>query len=133
TKPSAALEFRDAMRKLWEDHITWTRLYLISVAADLPDKDQTAKRLLQNQEDIGNAIKPYYGEAAGGKLTDLLKEHIQGAVDILDAAKAGDTAKMEAAQTQWAANADHLARFLNSANPDHWPLADLQAEMKQHL
>ena len=62
-------DFRAAMRKLWEDHITWTRLYIVSAIADLPDKDATARRLLQNQTDIGNAIKPFYGDAAGTKLT----------------------------------------------------------------
>jgi hypothetical protein len=58
-KASAADQLRAHMRKLWEDHVTWTRLYIVSVAAGLPDKDDTAKRLLQNQVDIGNAIKPW--------------------------------------------------------------------------
>jgi len=77
------------MHKLWEDHITWTRLYIISVAADLPDKDANAARLLQNQTDLGNAIKALYGEDEGNQLTALLKTPIQGAVDILAAAKRG--------------------------------------------
>src|SRR5215217_3579879 len=64
--------FQDAMRKLWEDHITWTRIFIISAAGDLPDKAAATERLLQNQADIGNAIKPYYGDAAGDKLTTLL-------------------------------------------------------------
>src|SRR5438552_13270067 len=85
-----AAKLRSDMRKLWEDHITWTRLYIVSVAAGLGDKDQTAQRLLQNQVDIGNAIKPFYGEDAGNKLTALLKEHILGAADLLAAAKASD-------------------------------------------
>src|SRR5438045_3095425 len=84
------VDFRNAMRKLWEDHITWTRLYIVSAAADLPDKDVTAQRLLQNQTDIGNAVKPFYGEAAGNQLTALLRDHILGAVDLIAAAKAGD-------------------------------------------
>src|SRR5574337_488180 len=79
----STLDFRSAMRKLWEDHVTWTRLYIVSVAADLPDKDLTAQRLLQNQTDIGNAIKPYYGDKAGDALTALLKDHILGAADLL--------------------------------------------------
>src|SRR6185436_17422801 len=63
----------DAMRKLWEDHITWTRLFIVSAVADLPDKAATTDCLLQNQVNIGNAIKSYYGDAAGEKLTALLK------------------------------------------------------------
>ena len=125
--------FHDAMRKLWEDHITWTRLYIVSFAADLPDQDMTAKRLLQNQTDIGNAVKPFYGEEAGNALTKLLEAHIQGAVELLTAAKAGDQDAVEAASAKWYANANDIAAFLNQANPDAWPLAALQEQMKMHL
>jgi hypothetical protein len=126
-------EFRDAMHKLWEDHIQWTRNYIISVAADLPDADLVAERLLRNQDDIGNAVKPFYGDEAGDQLAQLLRDHIMGAVDILTAAKAGDTAGMDAAVEAWRVNADNIATFLNSANPDNWPLEDLKAEMQMHL
>lgn len=125
--------FNIAMRKLWEDHITWTRLYIVSVAAGLPDTDATAQRLLQNQTDIGNAIKPYYGEDAGNKLTALLKDHILGAADVLAAAKAGDTAKFDAANQKWYANGNDIAAFLNTANPENWQLGAMQSEMKMHL
>ena len=136
TSASAAMsatDFRNAMRKLWEDHITWTRLYIISVAADLPDKDQTAQRLLQNQVDIGNAVKPFYGDQAGDQLAALLRDHILGAADLLAAAKAGDKAKIDAASAKWYANADDIAAFLSGANPKAWPLAGMQAGMKMHL
>ena len=66
----------DGMRKLWEDHITWTRLYIVSAAADLPDATATATRLLQNQTDIGNAVKPYYGDGAGTALTAVSYTHL---------------------------------------------------------
>jgi hypothetical protein len=59
------LAFHDQMRKLWEDHITWTLNVIISFQADLPDLNAAIARLLQNQADIGNAIKPYYGDVAG--------------------------------------------------------------------
>jgi hypothetical protein len=126
-------DFRSDMRKLWEDHITWTRLYIVSAIADLPDKDATAKRLLQNQTDIGNAVKPFYGEAAGDKLAALLKDHILIAVDIIDAAKKGDAAKKDAAVKRWTANADDIAAFLSGANPKHWPLAEMKKMMRDHL
>lgn len=129
----SAVEFRNAMRKLWEDHITWTRLYIISAAHDLPDKDATTQRLLDNQTDIGNAIKPYYGNAAGDKLTALLKDHILGAAELLAAAKAGDKAKVDAASQKWYQNANDIAAFLSSANEKNWPLAAMQDAMKMHL
>lgn len=125
--------FQNAMRELWEDHITWTRLYIVSVAAGLPDTDATAGRLLQNQSDIGNAIKPFYGNAAGEKLTALLRTHILTAAELLAAAKAGDTVKMGAASKRWYANADEIAALLNTANPKSWPLAEMKAMMKGHL
>jgi hypothetical protein len=126
-------EFSKAMRKLWEDHITWTRLYIISAAGNLPDKDATTQRLLQNQTDIGNAMAPFYGNAAGTKLTALLKDHILGAAALIDAAKSGDKAKTDAAAAKWYANADEIAVFLSTANPTHWSLADMKAGMKMHL
>ena len=128
-----ATDFRNAMRKLWEDHITWTRLYIVSAVADLPDKDATTKRLLQNQTDIGNAIKPFYGDAAGDKLTALLKDHILIAAELIDAARAGDTAKKEDATKRWSANADDIASFLSGANPKNWPLAEMKSMMHEHL
>jgi hypothetical protein len=126
-------QLRADMRKLWEDHITWTRLYIVSVAAGLPDKDANAQRLLQNQVDIGNAIKPFYGEEAGNKLTALLKEHILGAADLLAAAKANDQAKVATQKARWYKNGDDIAAFLAGANPKNWPLATMKSEMKMHL
>jgi len=66
-------ELRAAMHKLWEDHITWTRNVILNIMDGLPGTDQAVTRLLKNQDDIGNAIKPYYGDAAGTELTRLLK------------------------------------------------------------
>lgn len=125
--------FHDQMRKLWEDHITWTRLFIVSASGGLPDLQATTDRLLQNQADIGDAVKPFYGEAAASQLTTLLKEHITTAGAILKAAKAGDTAAVTAASDRWYANADQVATLLNGANPNNWPLAEARAMMKEHL
>ncbi len=125
--------FHDAMRKLWEDHITYTRLFIVSTFGDLPDADETAARLLQNQEDIGDAIKPFYGEAAGEQLTALLRDHILIAAEILQAAKDGDQAALEDAIARWYDNADDIAEFLHNANPKNWPLEEMQSMMREHL
>jgi hypothetical protein len=128
-----AQAFHDGMRKLWEDHITWTRLVIVSIANDLPDTDPTVQRLLQNQVDVGDAIKPFYGEAAGNQLTALLTDHILIAAEILQAAKNGDTAAQNDAITRWYANADDIAEFLHAANPKKWPLEEMKAMMREHL
>ena len=127
------LVFRQAVRKLWEDHVTWTRVYIIAALADLPEADAAAQRLLQNQEHIGDAIKPFYGDDAGEQLTSLLKDHILTAADLLAAAKSGDSARFEEANERWYDNADQIAAFLHGANPDHWPLADMKSMMRSHL
>jgi hypothetical protein len=132
-RTARAQALHDGMRKLWEDHITWTRLAIVSFAAGLPDFPQTSARLLRNQEDIGNAIKPYYGRRAGAALTTLLKEHITGAVALLQAAKAGDTAALQTARTAWYDNGKRIARSLNRANPRFWPLGTLRSLMRGHL
>ena len=132
--PAAKAEaLRAGMRKLWEDHITWTRLAIISLEGGTADTDATVARLLRNQVDIGNAIKPYYGAAAGKQLTAQLRSHILIAADVIAAAKAGDQAKLADALARWTANADQIAATLHSVNPRFWPLGLLKAEMHMHL
>lgn len=120
------------MRKLWEDHVTWTRLAVISLTTGTADTDATVARLLRNQTDIGNAVKPFYGRAAGTELTRLLREHITIAAALITAAKAGDQPAVAAAQTSWEANADQIARFLSRANP-HWKLGPMRSMLRDHL
>ena len=128
-----AVAFRSAMDKLWEDHITWTRMVIVDFAAGLPDLPTAEARLLRNQVDIGNAIKPYYGAAAGKQLTRLLRVHILEAVPVLAAAKAGDKVRLTQALSAWQANANEIAAFLSKANPHNWPLSMTRTMMKQHL
>jgi hypothetical protein len=125
--------FHDEMRRLWEDHVTWTRLAIISLTTDAPDTPATVGRLLKNQTDIGDAIKPFYGDAAGQELSGLLRDHILIAADLIAAAKNGDQTAVAGAQSRWTANADQIARFLASANPRFWPLDEMQAMLHEHL
>ncbi len=130
---SPTMELRDAMRRLWIDHVAWTRMYIISAVAGLPDLKPTTERLLQNQVDIGHAVAGFYGAEAGTKLTALLKDHILQAAELVSASKAGDQAKAADAKQRWYRNADDIAAFLAGANPKHWPVATLKSAMKTHL
>ncbi len=129
---SADLSLRSAMRKLWADHVVWTRCYVVSAIADLSDVQATATRLLRNQEEIGNAIVPYYGKAAGDQLAALLKEHIMIAVDLVDAAKMGDQRKLAVADKRWTKNASDIALFLSEAN-HYWPEKSVTDLLNLHL
>lgn len=122
-----------SLRVLWSDHAVWTRNVIFNIIDGTPGSTEAVNRLLQNQVDLGNAIKPYYGDEAGDKLTVLLKEHITTAAAILTAAKAGNTADYDTALTEWRTNGDAIAIFLSTANPEHWKLEEWKEMMKTHL
>jgi hypothetical protein len=126
------VDLKLAMRKLWEDHVTYTRNYIISALADLEDGGAVAQRLLSNQDDIGNAVKTYYGDEAGNKLAALLRDHIMIATEVVKAAKMGNTEELTKAQAKWNANADAIAAFLSGANPN-WAKKDLTDMLYKHL
>lgn len=128
----STVELKTTMRKLWEDHIIYTRNYIISDLANLGDKTKIAERLLKNQVDIGDAIKPVYGDEAGNKLTSLLKDHILIATKVVTAAKNNQKKALTKASEDWSKNGDDIASFLSSANPN-WKKNDMQEMLAKHL
>jgi hypothetical protein len=129
---ASAAALKQDMRKLWTDHVVWTRDYIIAAVGDQPDAKAAADRLLKNQDDIGNAVAKFYGAPAGQQLTTLLKEHITIAVDLIKAAKAGDKTAQQKADSRWQQNGVQIADFLSKANPN-WPKDTLVDMMKKHL
>lgn len=110
--------FRKSMRKLWAEHVIWTRSYIVATVAGAPDTAETASRLLRNQVEIGAAFVPYYGEETGAKLGQLVKEHILITADVVGALNKGDDAKFQLADKRWHDNAVEIAVLLNRANPN---------------
>ena len=128
-----ATSLRLALARLWSDHVIWTRQYIVSAIANAPDTGTAAERLLKNQDDIGAAVGSVYGDSAGKKTTELLKQHIMIAVDIIDAAKKGEDARFKEANEKWDRNVEEIAALLSSANPNNWPKADVTDLLMQHL
>ncbi|MFF2480940.1 glycosyltransferase [Paenibacillus sp. NPDC058071] len=126
------VQLKSELEKAWIDHTIWTRNYIVSALSDSQDQKYVLNRLLQNQQDIGNAIKPYYGEAAGNKLAELLKEHIVLAGKIIEAAKTNNQADVKKFEADWHKNADEIAKFLSDANPN-WSFKELQDMLYAHL
>jgi len=126
------VELKFEMQKAWIDHTIWTRSYIVSAISNLPDQKYVLQRLLQNQQDIGNIIKPFYGEGAGDKLAELLREHIMIAGQIVEAAKTNNEAEVKRLNEVWHKNADDIAKFLSVANPN-WTFEELQKHLYTHL
>jgi len=120
------------MQKVWINRTIWTRSYIVSAISNRPDQQDVLERLLRNQQDIGNVFKPYYGEAFGNRLAELLREHILIAGKIVAAAKAGNQEDVKTLQADWHRNADDISRFLSAANPN-WPFKTLQDLLYTHL
>ena len=111
------VKLKIAMRKLFTDHVIWTRMFIVDLLANSPSIDNTTNRLLKNQEAIGNCMKPFFGDTAGDTLISLLKDHITITIDILKAIKIEDTIKSIALETDVVTNAENIATFLSTINP----------------
>lgn len=113
----AEVDYRNDMRSLWEEHVAWTRMAIISLTFNLPDLEFVLTRLLQNATDMGNMIRRLYGDEAATGYGNLIKEHLLFAADLVKAALAGDQQAAMAAEKKWYQNADEIAKFLSSGNP----------------
>lgn len=132
TSPKA-VAFHDSMRALWEAHGAWTHMVIVSFVGNLPNLPAEEQVLLQNQVDIGNAVAPYYGNAAGTALTNLLKAHILGAVKVLVAAKSGNATQLAQAEAAWFTNGRQIADFLHAADPRFLSRSAARRMMNVHL
>lgn len=112
----AEVDYRNDMRSLWEEHVAWTRMAIISLIFNLPDIDFVLKRLLKNATDMGNMIRRLYGAAVAEKYAALIQDHLLIAADLVKAALASDQDAVMAADKRWHENADEIAVFLNSVN-----------------
>lgn len=127
-----AAQLTTAMRKLWADHVIWTRDYIIAAVAQAGDQKIAAERLLKNQDDIGAAVIPFYGDAAGKKLAALLRDHILIAADLVEAARTNKQESVTTLNEKWKQNARDIAEFLSSAN-SHWPQEAMTTMLYEHL
>jgi len=129
---SSRAELHRAMRRLWQDHVSWNRVFIVDLIAGLPDTGTARTRLLQNRVDLGNAIEPFYGEDAANTLASLLHDHVDLTERVVRDAKNGNAADFAIASNLWYANADRIATFL-AIFTQSLPLADLKALVRMHL
>lgn len=120
------------MRTLWDQHMQWTYDAVVAFASESPGLQATIERLLDNQVHLGEAVGAFYGAEVGEQVTALLQAHIELAMPVLEAAKAGDEQALDAAVDAWYANAVEIGDFLTAANP-HWAAAGSVEMMRTHI
>lgn len=120
------------LRMLWEQHITWTRLAIIAIINELQQRDLILQRLLRNPTDFANAFRIFYGDEAAQGIEDLLTAHLTIAAELVNASKAGDTQTAADAEQRWYENANRIAEYLGSINPN-WSTEDWNAMLTEHL
>lgn len=126
------LELRNTWRVLWEQHVAWTRMTIISDVFGLPDLSFVAGRLLYNAQDMAVVIRRFYGDLAANTFKELMTAHLLIAIDLVNAAKAGDAAAVVEAEKRWYGNADDIAGFLAHLNP-YWPQDAVKTMLYHHL
>jgi hypothetical protein len=127
-----SVELQQALRGLWVDHIFWVRSVIMSSKDGDAEAAKVAEsKAVENARAIADSIVPFYGKAAGDKLFDLLAGHYEAIKSYMTAAYSGDKAGMDSARNDLMANADKIAVFLSSANPN-WPKETLDALLMSH-
>ena len=120
------------MNLVWEQHIMWTRMLLISIAENLKDLDATQARLLQNPKDIANVFRKYYGDSASNTIQKLLTEHLVIGKDLIVALKNNNQVLSKELTDKWYKNADDMANAFSSINP-FFPREQVRQMLYEHL
>jgi len=125
-------ELRGSLRALFEDRAAYTRNAVISALGNAADLDAVTARLMKNQSDIGNALKPYWGDDTATKVTALLKEQVTLSLAVVKAAKSGGKGTLAAAKQKASDNAVAIGVLLNGANPN-WQKTTMAEMLQKYL
>lgn len=113
---ATAAQTRDALRDLWIGHVFWVRnVALETLAGNAAAARAAEDQVVANARQIAGAIEPFYGKAAADTLFGQLAGHYGAVKEWL---LARDKAGQDAAFKKLVANADEIAAFLSSANPN---------------
>lgn len=111
------IRLSNAIRLVWEQHVYWTRMTINSIAFNLPDVDAVTARLLRNATDMGNLLKPFYGNRIAAKFSHLIRDHLVIAAELVRAAKVGNQKAAADAERRWYENGKQISKFLSRINP----------------
>lgn len=122
----------EQMNLVWEQHIMWTRMLLISIAESLKDLSATEARLLRNPRDIANVFRIYYGNKIASQIQMLLTEHLTIGKNLIVALKNNNQEQAKMLNEKWYKNADDMAEAFSKINP-FYPKEEVRKMLYEHL
>ena len=126
------MNLMNELRKLWTEHMFWTRLFLISMLSGLSDLEVTTNRLLRNPTDFAKVLEVFYGKQKAETFRSMLEDHLKIAAAIVDNSMKGNGKAVEQYSRLWYSNADRIAAFLASINPC-WSEEEWKSLLYEHL
>lgn len=126
------LQLSNKFRQLWNEHVLWTRSFIVSTALCLPDIEAVTDRLLQNPCDFARVLRRFYGRHKAETFKRLFTDHLLIAAALVTAAKTGDCEEYEKQRRLWYRNAEDIAKFLASINP-FWKVCLWRGLLFDHL
>ena len=126
--------FVRTMRNLWAEDVILMRLQVISAPNGTGDPRQIAANLVKKQEEIADAVRPYYGDAVAQKLTELLEQprthenaaaiaallKLPSLTALLDGLQSVDKKNLDASFNQAMAVADAIANGIVMQFPERF-------------
>lgn len=125
-------ELAIAMRDVWAKHVWWTREVILGIVHNTPGLELRINKLLQNPAEMAAVFAPYISAKAVQQMTQLFTTHLKQGGDLVVAAKAGDSKKVNAITQAWYANAQEIARFFAGINPNY-NFGEVRLMMNEHL
>lgn len=120
------------MRKVWQEHIFWTRSAIVSILENMDDIQAVSSRLMQNPMDIAMVFKPYYSSEVMREIERLIKEHLTIAANLLMALNKNDKMEFRKYNEEFYNNANEIAKTLSTINPNYNE-EELRKALYKHL
>lgn len=120
------------LRRLWNEHVMWTRTFIVSAVEGLGDLDSITDRLLRNPADMAQVLAIYYGEEAADTFRILLEDHLKIAAEMLMAIQSEDAGAAKQYMDLWYANGAAMSAFLGEIN-DYWTEEEWKVLLEEHL
>ena len=121
-----------ALRDLWLGHAFWTRAVTAeTLSANKAAASVAEEQAVANARQLAAAMEPFYGSAASEQVFKLLAGHYGAVKQYVLATRARNTGEQGTARQAMLKNAEQIAVFLSSANPN-LPIEALRGLLLAH-